>query len=102
MFEEDVATTLADRIAENGYPVANEGERNELRDAIRQKDLIIMSREISKLNVLSVAIENFLKTIFRQADAMTVALVVAAIDLQQNVQYAIDEINDELHLERLP
>lgn len=99
MIEEGIATALADRITENGYPVVSEGERNELRDAIRQEDLIVMSRDLSKLRVLKIAIEKFLQTMALEVNTITVALIVGAIDLQHTVQDAIDEINDEMYLE---
>ena len=99
---EEIATNLAAEIVYSGYQVVSDAEINEIRDAIKQREIMVLTTKQTKLAVLKIAVENLIMRIFDNSNTVMLPLFVAALDLQQNIQDALDELNGELHLERLP
>lgn len=99
---EEIATNLAAEIVYSGYQVVSDTEINEIRDAINQREIMVLTTKQTKLAALQSAIENLILRIFDNSNTVMLPLFVAALDLQQNIQDALDELSGELHLERLP
>lgn len=99
---EEIAKRLADEIIFCGYQVRSESEVGELRDAIKQGEVMIMTTDTKKLVALYNVLDGLVEKIFSSSDALMIAIFYAAITLQNNIINALDELNGELHLERLP
>jgi hypothetical protein len=96
---EEIAKMLAAEIVNSGYQVVSEAEINEMRDAIRQREIMTMTTKQKKLFAMKIAVETLIEKIFVESNAAMMLVFIAALDLQQNIQDALDELNSELHLE---
>lgn len=98
---EEIANRLTADLIQCGYGVRCESEANELRDTIKQGEITVTITDVKKLTKLRNMLESLIENIYAAGDVAILTLFLMAVELQGNVQDAIDEINKELHLERI-
>lgn len=98
---EEIANRLTADLILCGYDAGCDGDARELRDTIKQGEITVTITDIKKLAKLRDMLEKLIENIYAVGDVAILTLFLMAVELQGNVQDAIDEINNELHLERI-
>lgn len=97
---EEIANRLTADLILCGYDADCDGDARELRDTIKQGEITVTITDVKKLAKLRDMLEKLIENIYAVGDVAILTLFLMAVELQGNVQDAIDELEGNLHLER--